>query len=182
MGLGSEIRDRKKPIPDPESGSATLGEWKPADALRLTCPTTTFTYRSSSCFFYGCAFRRAAAMPERKRKRRKMTTRRKRQTWRSWSCGSSPDHAASAQRTLITRQFVVCFQLLCCVADPGSRIRIFSTLVPGSEFFPSWFPVLNFFQPGSQFRIFSIPDPGSDFFPSRIRIKEFKYLTPKNGF
>ncbi len=26
------------------------------------------------------------------------------------------------------------------------------------------------------------PDPGSEFFPSRIRIKEFKYLTPKSGF
>jgi hypothetical protein len=37
---------------------------------------------------------------------------------------------------------------------------------PGSEFFPSW-----------------ILDPGSDFFHpgSRIRIKEFKYFSPKNG-
>ncbi len=34
--------------------------------------------------------------------------------------------------------------------------------------------------PGSKF--FSSPDPGSKFFPSRIRIKEFKYFNPKNGF
>jgi hypothetical protein len=32
--------------------------------------------------------------------------------------------------------------------------------------------------PGSRIRIFSILDPGSKFIPSRIRITEFKYLSP----
>jgi hypothetical protein len=38
--------------------------------------------------------------------------------------------------------------------------------------------------PGSRIRLFSIPDHGSEFFHlgSRIRIKEFKYFNPKNGF
>jgi hypothetical protein len=27
-----------------------------------------------------------------------------------------------------------------------------------------------------------IPETGSEYFPSRIRIKEFKYFNPKNGF
>ncbi len=35
-------------------------------------------------------------------------------------------------------------------------------------------PDPTYFHPGSQ-----IPDPGSELFPSRIRIKEFKYFTPK---
>ncbi len=48
---------------------------------------------------------------------------------------------------------------------PRSRIRIFSILDPGSEFFPSWIPDPNFFPPGSQ-----------------IRIKELKYFNPKKGF
>jgi hypothetical protein len=43
-----------------------------------------------------------------------------------------------------------------------SRIR---DVYPGTDFFPSW-----------------ILDPRSEFFPSRIRIKEFKYFNPKNGF
>jgi hypothetical protein len=34
----------------------------------------------------------------------------------------------------------------------------------------------------SRIRLVSFPDPGSELSPSRIRIKEFKYLNPKNGF
>jgi hypothetical protein len=36
--------------------------------------------------------------------------------------------------------------------------------------------------PGSRIRLFSIPDPNCLHPGSRIRIKEFKYFNPKNGF
>ncbi len=55
------------------------------------------------------------------------------------------------------------------VADPRCLSRIAD---PGSKFFPSWIPDLNFFHPG-----LLIPDP--NFFPSRIRIKECKCFNPK---
>ncbi len=78
-----------------------------------------------------------------------------------------------------------------------SRIRIFSILDPGSEFFPSWIPDPNSFHPGSRIRIkeikyfgLFIPDPDPDFLPipdpgsrgqkgtgSRIRI----YNTAQNA-
>jgi hypothetical protein len=52
------------------------------------------------------------------------------------------------------------------VSDPGCLSRI---------------PDPTFFHPRTRIRLFSIPDPGSELSPSRswIRIKEFKYYSPK---
>jgi hypothetical protein len=75
----------------------------------------------------------------------------------------------------------------------SARVRL-AVLYPEPDQY--WESVLRFrdVYPGSRIRPFSIPDPGSDFFPSRIpdpnclhtgsriRIKEFKYFNPKNGF
>ncbi len=54
------------------------------------------------------------------------------------------------------------------IPDPGSQIQIFSIPDPGSKFFPSWIPDLNFFP--SQ-----ILDPG-------CTSKTLNILTKKNGF
>jgi hypothetical protein len=59
--------------------------------------------------------------------------------------------------------------ILSSVSDPGCLSRI-PDVYPGSECFPS------------RFRMFFIPDPNFFHPGSRIRIKQFQYFNPENGF